>query len=478
MRRTGSEDPRLHVGELIDRLGSRPPAQIGTRLQRAQAAARGIDQNPVKAAAVGAGAPLHRVGHLDAHAACAHPRAGSLQRGGAAGVALDRHHLASVLEQRGEVRRLAAGGGAQVEHALPGDGCEHPRHQHRAPGLRHDRAPLARGRSPARRIRPRATRPSGSPGAGCDGHRQGGSHIGGAAQERVDADRRLGGLVDAPQQLARAFGAQLRPPQPRQPVRHRVQDRRVRGVGVVKLGDDRRALRGPAPQDRVDEARRARSRALGELDGLVDRGIVGDAAEVEQLEEPETERREHRRVKPLQRAAGEPLRPRDQAFGAAGWRRRRARSRTPGRVGPAPWPRPRGLDRRRPPARTPCERLCRRRLVPGRRRGAWPRPAGSSEPAQVVAARHRPPARGLHDDELERSVGGGRAPAPDRPARSLPAGSPPPRHPAAARPSPPGPPVAFRPRARRRRRCAASARGRSARARPRACWDRAAGRRR
>ena len=46
------------------------------------------------------------------------------ERRGAARVALDRDHLAAALHQRGEVGRLGAGRGAQVEHALAGPRVE------------------------------------------------------------------------------------------------------------------------------------------------------------------------------------------------------------------------------------------------------------------------------------------------------------------------------------------------------------------
>jgi hypothetical protein len=51
--------------------------------------------------------------------------------GGAGGVALDGDDRPVVAHQRGQVRRLAARGGAQVEHALAG-----PRVQHAGDRLR------------------------------------------------------------------------------------------------------------------------------------------------------------------------------------------------------------------------------------------------------------------------------------------------------------------------------------------------------
>ena len=46
--------------------------------------------------------------------------------------------------------------------------------------------------------------------------------------------------------------------------------------------------------------------ALGQLDALVHGRVLGGSAEVQQLEQPEPEHRQHRRVEPRERAAGEP----------------------------------------------------------------------------------------------------------------------------------------------------------------------------
>ena len=47
------------------------------------------------------------------------------------------------------------------------------------------------------------------------------------------------------------------------------------------------------------------ARLLDELDGLVHRSVLGGAAEVQELEQPEAECRQYGRVDPIQRAAGE-----------------------------------------------------------------------------------------------------------------------------------------------------------------------------
>ena len=69
--------------------------------------------------------------------------------------------------ERGEVRRLAAGRGTEVEHALAGLRVERAGDGHRGARLRHEQRPPAHSASRGRRTARRATRPSGSRSAGC-----------------------------------------------------------------------------------------------------------------------------------------------------------------------------------------------------------------------------------------------------------------------------------------------------------------------
>ncbi len=92
----------------------------GCDAQRAEAAARRVDEHAVEAAAERLGRDLLGVGDLDAHARRVHPLRLGRQRLGAPRVALDGDDLAPVAHQRGEVRGLAAGRGAEVEDALAG----------------------------------------------------------------------------------------------------------------------------------------------------------------------------------------------------------------------------------------------------------------------------------------------------------------------------------------------------------------------
>ena len=100
--------------------------------------------------------------------------------------------------------------------------------------------------------------------------------------------------------------------------------RRLGGRGVGQGLDHRAGLAGGPAQDGVDEAGAGARLALGELDGLGDRGVRGHAVQERQLEHAEPQRAEHgglelgqrparerhdhvvERVPPLHDAVGEP----------------------------------------------------------------------------------------------------------------------------------------------------------------------------
>ena len=118
--------------------------------------------------------------------------------------------------------------------------------------------------------------------------------------ERVDAQRELGGLVVGGEQRARLVGPEQVPPQPDDPLRVRVahggaRGRRVRG----QLG----ALALDAAQDGVDDA--VAGARLGELDRLGDRRVRRDAVEEQQLVEPELQRGADARLEPPRRPLGD-----------------------------------------------------------------------------------------------------------------------------------------------------------------------------
>ena len=67
-----------------------------------------------------------------------------------------------------------------------------------------------------------------------------------------------------------------------------------RGAGGGVVGRQLDALALHAAQHRVDEL--VARAGLGQLDGLADRGVRGDAVEEQQLEEPELQRGADRRL--------------------------------------------------------------------------------------------------------------------------------------------------------------------------------------
>ena len=120
------------------------PAGVGPRGERAEVRARRVDQHAVVGLAL---LRLGGVGRAHLHALRPHAGGRARERLRAAGVALDRHHGAPALHQRGEMRGLAARGGAQVEHALARGRGEDPPDRHRRARLRHERALLPQRRA-------------------------------------------------------------------------------------------------------------------------------------------------------------------------------------------------------------------------------------------------------------------------------------------------------------------------------------------
>ena len=218
------------------------------------------------------------VPHLDPHARGAQPRRRALERGGPARVALDRDDLAPIAHQRGQMRGLAARRGAQVEHPLARLGIEDPRDQHRGARLRLDRAGLPQLRSldVERTVEHEAL---GQAGGGPARRREGAATSGTAAISVLTRSADSAGWLTT----RRSARASLAPSschhwlasQPGTEWRSAAPS----AVPSSRLSQDARPLaRGPA-QDRVDESRRVGTRALGQLDALVDRGVVGGAAQ-------------------------------------------------------------------------------------------------------------------------------------------------------------------------------------------------------
>ena len=281
--------------------------------ERAEVAARRVDEHAVE------GRRRLRLGgvagaHVDD--VRAHARGGAAQRVGAAGVALDGDDLALVAHQRGEVRRLAAGRGAQVEHALAGLRVER---RARRPSRRATAASAGPPPTPAsRRRRTGASRISASPSTCASG----------PAGARPAPRRAILSVLARSAASAGSLSAAISARASAAPSASNhssaihsgceCASAACAGVRVGQRVDERPRLARGAAQDGVDEAGAARRVGLGQLDRLADRGVRGHAVEKGQLEDPEPQRGQHRRVELGGRPAGERLRSRGRAWPRAG----------------------------------------------------------------------------------------------------------------------------------------------------------------
>ena len=265
------------------------------------------------------------------------------------------------------MRGLAARRGAQVEHALArAAGASDAADRHRRARLRHERALLQQRR--AVHVEGAVEHePLGQAGpAGLRRHRQlaPASSRGGRAQ-RVRAQRRLRRARCRPPS-ARAASRPRAPPTTARRPSAGASARSAASAGVP-LGQRRHERPRPRARSRrstalTSPAPRGASR-LGQLDGLADRGVGGDAVQERELEDAEPQRGEHGGLELADRAAGQALDHVVERRARAGRRRRRAASRArgrgrrarrgpPRRAAPGPPRRPartRGAGRRRRP---------------------------------------------------------------------------------------------------------------------------------
>ncbi len=199
-RRAGSG---LLVGEVGDPLGARAPAQVRTRLQRAQAAARRIDEDPVDWPAP---PDVASASAVSATRSAPHSPQRASQRVSASRVALDRHQFALVAHQRRQVGGLGARRGAQIEHALARRRSQRPPRPHRPPRLGHQ---LARGPTAATRRRRTALRAPAPRGGRA---RHGSATLSSAASRSAAASRVLTRSADSAGSLiaASSFRVALR----------------------------------------------------------------------------------------------------------------------------------------------------------------------------------------------------------------------------------------------------------------------------
>ena len=205
----------------------------------------------------------------------------------AARVALDGDDLALAAHERREVRRLAAGRGAEVEHALAGLRVERAGDEHRGARLRRVRALRAtaggRGRRTGRRRRgPRAARRRRAwrPGsAAASSSRVVTSVLALSAVSAGSLPRRSSARASsAPYVCHHSWTSHSRVG---------VRDRRA---GRAVVGRQPRQLARRPPQDGVDELVPAAVALLCELDALPHDGVRAAAVEERELVEPEPQR--------------------------------------------------------------------------------------------------------------------------------------------------------------------------------------------
>ena len=301
-----AQDRALRAREPLGLVGGLAPAGVGAAGERAEVGARRVDEHAVVGAA---GSWARR-----------RPR-----RGPSTQVApiLARGRAAARPRARGGARRPRARRG-RPSARRDGSSCRRARRTGRA------RARRARGasrRATAIAARDcgmnRPSRHSGAPWAS-NGSIERPAPRAGRARARVSTGSRCASSAAAIRSVlarsaasagslsaaisARAVSApNVLPPQPRDPLGVRVAQRGLLRCAVRERVDQRRRLARGAAQHRVDEPRAAPRLRLGELDRLPHRGVVGHAIEVDELEDPEPQRRDDGRLQAVERAAGERL---------------------------------------------------------------------------------------------------------------------------------------------------------------------------
>jgi len=142
---------------------------------------------------------------------------------------------------------------------------------------------------------------------GMGGHRQLTRERRGVAEQRVHAQRHLTRLVVIGHQRAGVGRPQLFPPHSRDPLRMGMLDRRLLRCLIAQLTQQCGALPRAATEHRVDQAMTAARTSLGQLDPIRHDRVVGRAVQVQQLVQPQPQRRQQPRIQPLRRAVGETL---------------------------------------------------------------------------------------------------------------------------------------------------------------------------
>ncbi len=128
----------------------------------------------------------------------------------------------------------------------------------------------------------------------------------GVRDERVSAQRGLGGIIDLRQKCASLLVPQLFPPPLREPDRHRVKQGGRGRITVVEACQERVAVAGGLAQNRIDQPRATRAEAFRKPDTFVHRRVRRHAG-VQELEQPDPDGGENRRLQPPERATGQAL---------------------------------------------------------------------------------------------------------------------------------------------------------------------------
>ena len=157
-----------------------------------------------------------------------------------------------------------------------------------------------------------STRPSGRPGAGCDGTPRRAASSPAVVLSVFARRTASAGSLSAAISARASSGPSVAEPQGGDPVRVGVAQRGLRGRPLGQRGDPAGGHRRRAAQDGVDELGAARRLVLDELDGVADDGVGGHAVQERELVEPEAQRGADGRVEPLDGPLGQLLRERVQ----------------------------------------------------------------------------------------------------------------------------------------------------------------------
>ena len=285
----GVEQLALEGRELLDLLGRLAPAGVGPRLERAEVGARRVEQDPVERA--GRAPRGRRRCTTSTHGARMRAHVVAQRVGAAAGASSIATISPSPPISAARWVVFAPGAAHMSSTRSPGCGSS-TRATSIDPRDCGMTAPSANGVDPCASHGPSSTSPSGTPGARV----RTATPIAAASSSRV---------VTSCWPAARSRAARCRAPSARGRRRARAGPTTAARSSPGASGRARRpracassiARRSPPRPSRVDPAHhrvgepvRARAHGLDQLDGLLDRGVVGHAVHVEELEGADAQR--------------------------------------------------------------------------------------------------------------------------------------------------------------------------------------------